>query len=178
MTEPTNPRAVSGSNSLPDLARQIVEAHEAVESGPKNAASAMRCGKFLIEAKDHAGQYGKWGTYLKEQCKGMTARTAQRYMDLARNEAKLEALCRKMTADGKATHVSHLSFREAMAMIKPPSDPKLKKPDVEYEAAEEKLIEKLEALQPAAIDGAVKKTIRHLRNSADHLLAAKDQKVA
>jgi hypothetical protein len=93
MSEPNREpplRAGIGSNSLPELARQIVETHEAIQNAPRTAYRAIMVGKLLIEAKNHEGQYGKWATWLKENCKGMLERQAQRYMQLASNEQKLQ----------------------------------------------------------------------------------------
>ena len=84
-TAPIRPAGI-GSNSLPELARQIVEAHEAIQNAPKTAYRAIMVGKLLIQAKNHDGQYGKWTTWLKDNCKEMTDRTAQRYMKLAAKE--------------------------------------------------------------------------------------------
>jgi hypothetical protein len=86
MAEPTASPARIGSNSLPELARQIVEAHEAIQNAPKTAYRAIMVGKLLIQAKNHDGQYGKWATWLKENCREMTDCTAQRYMKLAAKE--------------------------------------------------------------------------------------------
>ena len=84
-----------GNNSLADLAGRIVFEHEAIQNAPYVVPRAIRLGKLLIEAKNHDGQYGKWATWLKENCKGMSMRTAQRYMDLADKEKELEEIQRK-----------------------------------------------------------------------------------
>src|SRR6516165_4881884 len=101
MTEPNTarPAAGIGSNSLPELASRIVFEHEAIQNAPYVVPRAIRLGKLLIEAKNHEGQYGKWSAWLKENCKEMTDRTAQRYMNLAVNERNLEEILRKRTAE-------------------------------------------------------------------------------
>src|SRR6516164_6398856 len=118
-TAPIRPAGI-GSNSLPDLARQIVEAHEAIQNAPKTAYRAIMVGKLRIEAKNHEGQYGKWATWLKENCKEMTERTAQRYMQLAGNEQKLQQECANLKdkkGNPKPSRVTDLSYREAYNLI-------------------------------------------------------------
>jgi hypothetical protein len=176
-----------GSNSLPDLARQIVEQHELIANAPKTAYRAIMLGKLLTEAKNHDGQYGKWATWLKENCRGMSERTAQRYMQLASAEDKLKSLCAAMKdkkGNPKPSRVTDLSYREAYDLITSDDrEKKQKKREAEnppnyhneYVAVEEELIEKLELLNEkvggAAIKEAAERTVRCLRNTVDHLLA-------
>jgi hypothetical protein len=50
MSEPTKteppPRPGIGSNSLPELARQIVEAHETIQNAPRTASRASGWASF------------------------------------------------------------------------------------------------------------------------------------
>jgi hypothetical protein len=110
-------------------------------------------------------------------------------MKLAAKEDKLKNLCAaRKDKDGNAnpTRVSDLSFREAYSMIaQEERDAKKKKCEADnppnyhnaYVAAEEELIEKLELLNekagPDAIKEAADITIRHLKNTVDHLLQEK-----
>jgi hypothetical protein len=140
-----------GSNSLADLAGRIVTMHEAIQNAHKTASRAIQLGKMLIDAKNHEGQYGKWADWLKENCKGMLERTAQRYMQLASNEQKLIAECAKLKdKDGNPTRVTDLSYREAYNLItREEREKKKEKREAErppnyhndYVAAEEELIE-------------------------------------
>jgi hypothetical protein len=126
---------------------------------------AIGLGKHLIEAKNHEGQYGKWATWLKTNCKGMSDRTAQRYMNLAVNQQKLvDAQNKKSTAEKRHT-VADLTLNEACRLVAEQRVVRNKKrPHDHYVAAEDKLIEKLELLgDPAAIRQAVEVTNRRLR---------------
>jgi hypothetical protein len=58
-----------GSNSLPELASRIVREHEAIQNAPHVVVRAISLGKLLIEAKNNDGQYGKWSTWLKDNCR-------------------------------------------------------------------------------------------------------------
>ena len=150
-------------------------------------------GKLLIEAKNHDGQYGKWATWLKDNCKGMLERQAQRYMQLASNEQKLQQECaakKDKHGNPKPSRVTDLSYREAYNLItREEREKKEKKREMEnppnyhneYVAAEEELIEKLELLNEkagaAAIKEAAEITIRLLKNTVDHLISpASDEK--
>ena len=172
------PHPALGSNLLPDLAARIVREHELIQKAPYVVPNAIDLGKLLIEAKNHQGQYGKWATWLKENCKGMSGRTAQRYMNLADNEPRLEETQRKKTAEdknGKRHTVADLTLNEACRLIAPPRNPKEKNYHNEYVAAEEKLIEKLQVLNEkngaAAIKQAAEVTIRLLKNTVNHLVS-------
>jgi hypothetical protein len=111
MTEPnpTPARAGIGSNSLPELASRIVREHEAIQNAPHVVPRAIELGKLLIEAKNHEGQYGKWATWLKDNCKGMSDRTAQRYMNLAANQQKLIEIQSKKSTPEKRHTVADLT---------------------------------------------------------------------
>jgi hypothetical protein len=144
------PSAGIGSNSLPELADRIVREHEAIQNAPHVVPRAIALGKLLIEAKNHDGQYGKWATWLKENCKEMSERTAQRYMNLAVNQQKLVEFQQKKSTGEKRHTVADLTLNEACRLIKPPGGGKPRKPHDEYVAAEDKLIEKLELIGSAA----------------------------
>jgi hypothetical protein len=177
MPEPNTAPARIGSNSLPELAAHIVREHESIQNAPYVVPRAIRLGKLLIEAKNHEGQYGKWATWLKDNCKEMTDRTAQRYMNLALNAGKLEEILRQRSTAEKRHTMSDLTFNEACRLIVPPREPKQPNRHNEYVAAEEKLLDKLALLgNPAAIKEAAEITIRHLKNTVDHLL--QERKVA
>ena len=158
------PPAGIGSNSLPELASRIVRDHEAIQNAPHVVLRAIALGKLLIEAKNHDGQYGKWATWLKVNCKEMSERTAQRYMDLAINQEKLEEILQKKSTAEKRHTVADLTLNEACRLINPPGGGNKKNPHDKYVAAEDALIEKLELLGSAgAIREAAEITYRRLK---------------
>ena len=92
-----------GSNRLVMLAAEIKAAHEAAEAATQTAfAKAIEAGRLLIEARA-AIPHGGWLAWVRDL--GMTVRTAQRYMQLAR-----------LPAD-KSDTVAHLGIRAALAEI-------------------------------------------------------------
>jgi hypothetical protein len=148
-----------------------VEQHELIANAPYVVPRAIRLGKLLIEAKNHEGQYGKWAAWLKDNCKGMSDRSAQRYMNLAVNERKLvDAQTKKSTAEKRHT-VADLTLNEAVRLVAPPPPAKEPNRHNEYVAAEGKLLDKLALLPPGAIKEAAEITTRHLKNTVAHLTA-------
>ena len=160
-----------GSNSLPELAANIVREHEAIQNAPHVVVRAILLGKLLIEAKNHDGQYGKWGTWLEENCKEMSNRTAQRYMDLAIKEKELRAKLPWTKPENTIRHtVADLTLNEACGLIRPPSTKKPKSAHDKYVVAEDALIEKLQLLtSPVAIKEAAEVTHKRLRAAVAHL---------
>jgi hypothetical protein len=108
---PTNPPTASladiaGSNSLADLAARIRAEHEATGAALKRGlAHAIAAGDLLLEAKAKL-KHGKWLPWL-ETC-GISERTAQRYMRLARNRSAIEA---------NPTPMSDLDISGALALL-------------------------------------------------------------
>ena len=168
-----------GNNSLADLAGRIVFEHEAIQNAPYVVPRAIRLGKLLIEAKNHDGQYGKWATWLKENCKGMSMRTAQRYMDLADKEKELEEIQRKKSTPEKRHTVADLTLNEACRSIAVPRIPRPKKPHDEYVIVEDELIDKLELLGSAeAIRQAATLTYKRLKAAVADLAPETDPQPA
>jgi hypothetical protein len=162
MSDVSTPRV--GNNSLPDLASRIVREHEGIQNAPHVVLRAILLGNLLIEAKNHDGQYGKWSTWLKENCKEMSDRTAQRYMDLAINEKDLRAKLPWQKSESTIRHtMADLTLNEACGLIKPAREGKQRNYHDEYVAAEDKLIEKLQLLSPTAIKDAAEVTFKRLR---------------
>jgi hypothetical protein len=92
-----------GSNRLVTLAAEIKAAHEAAEAATQSAfAKAIEAGRLLIEARATI-PHGGWLAWIRDL--GMTARTVQRYMQLAR-----------LPAD-KSDTVAHLGIKAALAEI-------------------------------------------------------------
>lgn len=77
--------------TLDDYATAILDAHQKAEfadrlskkSGHESIISAIKAGEYLVQAKELVG-HGNWLPWLKEQCKGISEKTAQRYMTLAK----------------------------------------------------------------------------------------------
>jgi hypothetical protein len=86
MTEPA-----IGSNRLPEIAALIKVADAEVRrSAEQMADCAIEAGKLLIEAKEHIG-HGQWLSWLRDHA-GVSERTAQRYMSLARAGIKSDTV--------------------------------------------------------------------------------------
>jgi hypothetical protein len=110
VTEDTTTEAPNaGSNALPVLAARIKAEHNAVSTALMDSLRhAIACGEALIEAKALAA-HGGWLPWL-ESC-GISERTAQRYIRLARNRSTIET---------KSDTVSDLGIRGALALISLP----------------------------------------------------------
>jgi hypothetical protein len=107
MTPTTDPAV---SNSLADLRERLKAEHFAVGKALKTSlAHAMTAGDILIEAKTQLGQHGAWLPWL-ESC-GLSERTSQRYMRLARNRTSIEA---------NPSGVSDLGIRGALTLLAVP----------------------------------------------------------
>ena len=86
-------------NTLDDYAKAILDAHQNAEnsdrlskkSGREAITSAIKAGEYLVKAKELVG-HGNWLPWLKGNCKGISDKTAQRYMTLAKfdNVSNLE----------------------------------------------------------------------------------------
>lgn len=77
-----------GSNRLPVLAAQIVEAHDVVGRSMRCAVeAAVEAGNRLNEAKGLL-PHGQWIPWLQRNVPGLNPRTAQRYMRAADAAAK------------------------------------------------------------------------------------------
>jgi hypothetical protein len=146
--------------SLSDLADRINTEFAAIQKADQDANKtvvqrAITFGRTLCQAKENVG-HGKWEKWLNDNCRDVSARTAQRYMKLADSpEVRTEL--------GKNDTVSVLSLRAALALAnRKPKDPQ---PSDEYDRAENKLVEKLEALSPDTAEAAVSETVERLRGA-------------
>ena len=138
------------SSSLSDFAVRINSEFAAIQKADQDANKnvvqrAITFGRTLSQAKEKVG-HGKWEKWLNDNCRAISARTAQRYM-------KLEASSEVRAALGKNDTVSVLSLRAALALAN--RKPKEPKPSDEYDRAKNKLVEKLEALSPDTLPPAV-----------------------
>src|SRR3974390_2393051 len=120
MTELTRPRPLAG------LAAQIKIEDEAFKRGIEHAFHA---GQRLIEAKEQLGEHGhgKWIPWVKDNC-GMSLRTAQAYLRLAKHEHEIRTKC----AD-----VAYLTVSGALQLIAPEPKPKAVDADAEREEPRE-----------------------------------------
>jgi hypothetical protein len=77
----------SGHNRLIALAADIRQAHQEVQQGALAVAErTLAAGHALLEAKSLV-RHGAWNTWLRDNC-GLSERSAQRYMQLARAGVK------------------------------------------------------------------------------------------
>jgi Protein of unknown function (DUF3102) len=82
---------LEGSNFLIDIAARIQVEHQAVAASLKRSIErAIAAGELLIEAKEQI-PHGDWLPWLQEHC-GVTPRSAQGYIRLARNRDKIELM--------------------------------------------------------------------------------------
>jgi hypothetical protein len=104
---------VARSNSLADLAARIKAEHKASsESLRDSVAHATACGKLLIEAKAQLG-HGQWLPWLRTHC-GMSARTAQIYMQLAKLDPNAQRVA-DLPLRRAVLHLRRLDRREQVA---------------------------------------------------------------
>jgi Protein of unknown function (DUF3102) len=104
---------IAGSNSLADLAARINAEHtEVVHALAAGLVHAITAGKLLIEAKDKL-DHGQWLPWIRENCL-ISARTASRYMRLARHAPDLES---------KSANVADLTVEQAFTLISKATDP-------------------------------------------------------
>src|SRR6516164_652152 len=154
----TPPSAVP---SLTDLATKINSEFAAIQKADQDAKKtvvqrAITFGRTLSHAKEQVG-HGKWEKWLNDNCRDVSARTAQRYMKLADSPEVRAAL-------GKNDTVSVLSLRAGLALANR-NPPQPKPPSDEYDKAESKLVEKLEALSPDTAEAAASSTVERLHEA-------------
>jgi len=147
--------------SLSDLAARINTEFAAIQKTEQDAnrgavQRAISLGRTLSQAKEKVG-HGKWEKWLTDNCRDISARTAQRYMKLADSPEVRAAL-------GKNDTVSDLSLRAALALANR-NPPQPKPPSDEYDKAESKLVEKLEALSPDTAEAAASSTVERLHEA-------------
>ena len=97
---------------LATLAERINQEHAACVAAFRSGLQhALEAGRLLLEAKTLC-DHGDWAAWLSINFKG-SARTAQRYMQVARElPSRLERL-----REPNATRVADLSFRQALGMV-------------------------------------------------------------
>jgi hypothetical protein len=143
---------------------EINDLHKQIEDKEKGGyALALKIGKQfqIVKAKL---RHGKWIKWLEANCPKITRRTASTYLQLAENHVQLEASAAKV---GK--HVSHLSIRNAVALIDPDylltAEEKKRKKEAEAAARKAK---KLTDAKKAAADATEEKVREYIGSlSAD-----------
>jgi hypothetical protein len=105
-------------NDLDALANTVRCAHAAAGNAARNFLEhVLTAGDALIKAQDKL-DHGHWIDWLKRKC-DLKERTAQRYMQLARGRAALEA---------NPSRVTDLSLTGALKLLGPAKPEKPKKP--------------------------------------------------
>ena len=151
MAEPTALKP--NADPLADLATRIKSLHAQVLDAGKNVVrKAIEAGVALIDAKRQVG-HGNWLRWLRDNCE-LSERTAEVYMECARNRQKLEAII--------AT-AANMTLAAALREIKPTSDRAEDGAMGKYEKARIALIKKLSALAPDDIEEAAERTVRELQ---------------
>lgn len=95
---------------LGDLAERINQAHQRCEAALRSGLQhALECGRLLSQAKSQLA-HGEWLPWLCNNCE-VTPRAAQGYMRVASRWPELAQ---------NAKRVSHLPYRQALAMLAAP----------------------------------------------------------
>jgi hypothetical protein len=153
--------------SLADFATRINTEFAAIQKTEHDANKtvvqrAISFGITLSQAKEKVG-HGKWKKWLNDNCRAISERTAQRYMKLADSpEVRAEL--------GKNDTMSLLSLRKALALANR-TPPTPRPPSDEYDRAETKLVEKLEALSPDTAEAAANETVERLNAAVARIMA-------
>jgi hypothetical protein len=152
--------------SLADLGKKIKSEHEALANSLRGIVPrALSIGEDLNKAKAKIAHGGflKW---VKLHC-AMTNKTAERYMNLATNKDKLMAKLRELAREGEDEFetISNLSLAQAERLITGKSGGGGKGDNVSgaYDRAQDKLLEKLDALSAEVAEAAAAETIERLK---------------
>jgi hypothetical protein len=115
----------------------------------------------LIEAKSRAG-FGNFDAWLQAHCQ-LSFSTARRFMRMAKNREKIEA----QIASGKSVKLTDLN---AGALLTDQSSGNgsggEKNASDKYDAAQNKLVERLQDLNLDQVDAAIKATTDELKKTA------------
>jgi hypothetical protein len=155
------PLPVPSAPSLSDLAARLNIEFAAIQKADQDANKtivqrAISFARTLSQAKEKVGHV-KWEKWLNDNCREISVRTAQRYMKLSESPEVRTELSKNDT-------VPVLSLRAALALANRKPNP-APKPSEEYDRAETKLVEKLEALSPDTAEAAASETVERLREA-------------
>jgi hypothetical protein len=153
----------SNGDPLADLATRIKSLHAQVLDAGKNVVrKAIEAGVALIDAKRQVG-HGNWLRWLRDNCE-LSERTAEVYMECARNRQKLEA---------KIAAAANMTLHQALREIKPKPDKNDDGPMGKYNKARVALIKKLAELPPEDVEDAAQRTITELQEAVTAMKPAK-----
>jgi len=144
---------LKSGDPLADLATRIKSLHAQVLDAGKNVVrKAIEAGVALIDAKRQVG-HGNWLKWLKENCE-LSERTAELYMECARNRQKLEAII---------AAAANMTLAQALRKIKPTRGGSGDEGALgKYQKAQASLIKKLRGLEPDDVEEAAQRTIAEL----------------
>jgi hypothetical protein len=161
MAEPTALKP--NADPLADLATRIKSLHAQVLDAGKNVVrKAIEAGVALIDAKRQVG-HGNWLRWLRDNCE-LSERTAEVYMECARNRQKLEAII---------AGAANMTLAKALREIKPNLDKGNDGAMGKYEKARAALIKKLAELPPEDVEDAAQRTITELQEAVAAMKPAK-----
>jgi hypothetical protein len=159
---------LKSGDSLADLATRIKSLHAQVLDAGKNVVrKAIDAGMALIDAKRQVG-HGGWLRWLKENCE-LSDRTAEVYMQCARNRQKLEP---------KIATTANMTLHQALREIKPKPDRSGDGSVSKYDKARVTLIKKLRELPTEDVEEALQRTITELNQVVAAMKAAVTSKAA
>jgi hypothetical protein len=171
---PANTTTTTSSSTPPtatnqEMADHIKTAHAAVLEATRNVVlRAIAVGELLNNMKEKVG-HGTWNSWRKTYCPDIPERTAQRYMELAENKPKLEAILQT-----KSAKLANLTISEALQLIKSGDSSSgsgstggSRNASDTYDKAETKLITKLKTLALAEAEAAAKATIDKLNQTVN-----------
>jgi Protein of unknown function (DUF3102) len=115
-------------NRLPNLAAQINAAHVAAIDATLNAFECwVKAGELLIKAKSRV-KHGKWEDWVENNLVNLSLRQAQKYMQVAKGRAELEA---------KTPPTALFNLDKAVALLAAPVPRKDPDPDPDQDDEEE-----------------------------------------
>jgi hypothetical protein len=155
------------TDKLRELVTKINEGHAwLLKSSQSVLERAIKVGDMLIEAKSIVahGHFLKW---IETNCNGMSDKTAERYMKLAENKAKLSEIKKE-----KFDTMSNLTLNEAIRIIDGNGGSGGNASDT-YDKVEVRLIKKLQKLSSAeAAEAAKNETVKKLEQVVTEMYAA------
>jgi hypothetical protein len=153
----------SNADPLADLATRIKSLHaEVLDAGKNVVRKAIEAGVALIDAKRQAG-HGNWLRWLKDNYE-LSERTAEVYVECARNRQKLEAII---------AGAANMTLAQALREIKPKFDKGNDGAMGKYEKARAALIKRLAELPPEDVEDAAQRTITELQEAMAVMKPAK-----
>jgi hypothetical protein len=168
-------RPLDEPKTLDQYKTEINTAYKAMTDAAKDIVPrAIRFGELLNRAKDET-RHNDWLTWLKENC-ALEKRTAQRYMKLATNKAKVNAWLQGLSVD----EVRDVSLNKALAVAsdKAGGGGGSKTVMQRYTSAEETLIKKLKELELSDAETCVASTTRQLKDTLSTLKSGAAKKAA